>query len=220
MSDLGATRGISLETGWELHPKPIQASIAKLATDSDPHWISYQTPYHPESWRRVQSYVKFYVPYEMQDRGIRDHWIRPSDPRTKWTNESLGFAIDICFPMLDNFFPEKSIGHHAAVVAAGLKQKKDRENGTLGGEAIDESSGFYDTPATYMSLNVTVEMHKRLPVGGVDWLFLRGRARHAKNGRLNLEVILLDETGDLVALSNQLCQIIDLRRASKKKPKL
>lgn len=220
MTDLSATRGLSLDAGWKLTPEPIPASIPQLATDSDPNWISYQCPYHPDSWRRVQSYLKFHVPYELQHQSFRDHWLRPSDPTTKWTNDSIGFLVDISFPILDNFFPEIASGRHGEVVAAGLKQKEERKQGTLGHEDFDESSGSYSTPAFYMSLNVSVEMHKRLPEEGVDWIFLRTRAREIRNGRMNLDVVLLDEEGDVVALSNQLCQVVDLRRASKEKPML
>lgn len=221
LTDLSPTKGLTLETNWQLDPKPIPVSIPKLSADEDPCWVSILTPYHSESWRRVQSYVKFHVPFEMQDKSIRDHWIRHSDLKTKWTNETLGFVIDICYPMLDNFFPENSIGNHDACVAEGLKQSNERENGTtVDIKDLDESSGLYDTPATYMSLNISFDVHKKLPVGGVDWLFLRGRARQINSGRLSLEVTVLDEGGELVALGSHLCQIIDLRRASKTKAML
>lgn len=212
------SRGFSFTTSWKLDPPPIQASVSALAKDNDPRWISYQTPYHPESFRRVQSYLKYFVPYEMQEPSIRDQWITWSNPQTTFTNETLGFVLDISFPILDNFYPEVSTGGQAATVAAGLEQKREREAGIT--KVIDASSGSYRAPAMITSLSTSIEIKKLLPPEGTKWLFLRAQAKEIKNGRMSMEVLVFDEHMELVALSQQLCPIIDLTRAMKNKQKL
>lgn len=212
------SQGFSFVTSWKLDPPPTEASVSALANDADPRWISYQTPYHPESFRRVQSYLKFFVPYDLQDPSIRDQWITPSNPQTTFTNETLGFVLDISFPILDNFYPEKSSGGQAATVIAGLEQKKQRESGIT--KVIDASSGSYRAPAMITSLATSIEIKKLLPLGGTKWLFMRAQAKQIKDGRMSMEVMVFDEGMELVALSQQLCPIIDLSRAMENKQKL
>lgn len=47
-----------------------------------------------------------------------------------------------------------------------------------------------------------IEFKKLLPPQGVDWLFVRARAKQIKDGRMDVEVTILDEESELVALSN------------------
>lgn len=52
----------------------------------------------------------------------------------------------------------------------------------------------------YPTLLLNLDMKKALPDEGVEWLFARVRSKRIKNGRFDLEVIILDEEGDVVAL--------------------
>ena len=217
MGTLEIPQGLTVKTRWRLEPEPTKASLPAMTLDQDPRWVSYQTPYHPKGFRMVHAYVRFFFPVELQDPSISDQWLRPSDPGTKFTNETLGFISDIGIPMLDNYFPESSSGDHPKVIAACRKQKEDLAKGTVN---LDESSGAYETKVLCMSLALSLEIKKQLPPGGVDWLFLRAQAKHIQDDRLSLDATILDEHGDVVALSNQLCQIVDFRRAKRNKQKL
>ena len=48
---------------------------------------------------------------------------------------------------------------------------------------------------------MTLDVKKNLPASGVRWLFLRARTLEIRNGRLDVEVTILDEKRKLVALS-------------------
>lgn len=220
MSNLAKSQGFSFETGWTLKPAPVAADISRLADseDGDPHWVSCQTPYHPESFRRVQAYLKFFVPCDLQNVGYREQWITPSDPRNSFTDETLPFVAELSLPILDNFYPEVSTGSQTATVAAGLQQRRDREEGIE--RVVDAASGAYKAPAMIISLSFNIEIKKPLPSGGVKWLFMRAFAKQIKDGRLSMEVVILDEHLDLVALSQQLCPIIDLKRQTVNKQRL
>lgn len=218
MANLQVSRGLSFESGWKLDPPTIEASISSLAADCDPRWVSYQTPYHPESFRRVQSYVKFYVPYKLQQSHIRDHWITPADSGVSFTTEMLGFLLDLSLPIIDNYLPNESTGGQMASIAAGLEQKKDREAGIA--KVIDPSSGAFESPAVYLSLSTTMEIKKTLPARGVKWLFMRAYAKEIKNGRMSMEVVIVDESLELVALSQQLCPLVELSRMKTSKERL
>ena len=59
-----------------------------------------------------------------------------------------------------------------------------------------------------MSLSVGFEMKKVLPPGGVPWLFLRAQIKKILNGRLDAEILVLDEKLELVAVSHQINRIV------------
>ncbi|KAI9654964.1 MAG: hypothetical protein M1821_005717 [Bathelium mastoideum] len=216
MINLQVTAGVSFRTSWTLMPAPIPASVVKLSQDADPNWISYQCPYIPTSFRRIQSYIKFFVPYTLQDRSFLDQWMTPSDSSAMFTNDDIGFVTDISFPILDNFFPGNCTGSHANTVSVALQQKHDRENGTV--RYIE--SGSYESQGMVISLATNIEIKKRLPAEGVKWLFMRAQAKEIKHGRQSMEIILLDAEGDLVALSSQILPIITLERQKRDKQKI
>ncbi|TGO88171.1 hypothetical protein BPOR_0178g00010 [Botrytis porri] len=85
---------------------------------------------------------------------------------------------------------------------------------------VNEDSGSYRAPAMITSLATSVEIKQLLPPGGTKWLFRRARAKEVQDGRLSMEVMVFDEGMELVALSQQLCPIIDLSRAMANKQKL
>ncbi|THV44658.1 hypothetical protein BGAL_0599g00050 [Botrytis galanthina] len=109
-------------------------------------------------------------------------------------------------------------GGQAATVQAGLEQKREREMGVA--KIVDAESGSYRAPAMIASLATSIEIKKLLPPGGTKWLFMRAQAKEIKNGRLSMEVMVFDEGMELVALSQQLCPIIELSRAMANKQKL
>jgi N-methylhydantoinase B/oxoprolinase/acetone carboxylase alpha subunit len=55
---------------------------------------------------------------------------------------------------------------------------------------------------------LNLEVKKALPEEGVEWLQLRIQSKQIKNGRFDLEVLILDQEGDLVALSNHVNLIL------------
>ena len=64
----------------------------------------------------------------------------------------------------------------------------------------------------YPTLLLNLEIKKGLPPYGREWLFVRVRAKRIKNGRLDLEVVILDEEGDIVALSHHVSFILGAER--------
>ena len=53
---------------------------------------------------------------------------------------------------------------------------------------------------------------KELPVGGTEWLHIRSSAKRIKNGRLDTEVIVMDEAGDVVCLSRHVAMVVEASR--------
>ncbi|MCJ1463376.1 hypothetical protein MMC07_001983 [Pseudocyphellaria aurata] len=69
----------------------------------------------------------------------------------------------------------------------------------------------------YPTLHLSLEIKKALPSEGVQWLFSRVRAKQIKNGRFDLEVVILDEKADIVALSHHVAMIVPADRNTAKR---
>jgi hypothetical protein len=72
----------------------------------------------------------------------------------------------------------------------------------------DQSQG----PFWYPTLLLNLDIKKALPVEGVKWLQIRVQMKSIKNGRMDLEVFVHDEEGDLVALSHHVGFVLDASR--------
>lgn len=67
----------------------------------------------------------------------------------------------------------------------------------------------------FPTLVLNIEFKKLLPPEGVEWLFVRVRPKQIRNGRMDLEVVVLDEEGDIVALSWHVALIVGGERNSR-----
>ena len=71
-----------------------------------------------------------------------------------------------------------------------------------------KDAGKTKSPAArfwYPTLLLNMEVKKSLGSEGVRWLFLRVVTKKVEKGRYDLDVVVLDERGELVALSNHVC---------------
>ena len=215
MSDLSSAGQITVDTGWQLSPPPVPASIQSLEADCDPDWISYLTPFSPTSMRRPQSYVKYYLPVKSRSRNTIDQWVTPgwqekSSPKgAVWTNELIHFVVDNCLPLLNDLMnTSKTNELYDAIVEAGQEQRQARRQGKddrIWGRGLTDSDM---SPWIISTIAITTEVKKLLPEEGTRWLFMRVTAKGLSNDRMDHEIILMDEKGELVALSHQLVQVV------------
>ncbi|KAF1971204.1 hypothetical protein BU23DRAFT_556217 [Bimuria novae-zelandiae CBS 107.79] len=75
-------------------------------------------------------------------------------------------------------------------------------------EFRDKSQG----PFWYPTLLLNLDVKKTLPPEGVEWLAVRVESKKIKNGRIDLDVHVHDDTGDLVALSHHVGLVVDASR--------
>lgn len=64
----------------------------------------------------------------------------------------------------------------------------------------------------YPTVLLNIDFKKPLPEEGVEWLFVRVDTKQIKNGRMDLEVVILDEGGDIVALSQHVALAVGSER--------
>lgn len=64
----------------------------------------------------------------------------------------------------------------------------------------------------YPTVLLNIDFKKALPDEGVEWLFLRVRAKRIQNGRMDYEIVVLDEARDVIAVSNHINLILGTDR--------
>lgn len=128
-----------------------------------------------------------------------DEWICFSQPGEKFKQESLGFVVDQ-FPQIVEIYP-------GTLPASSTPATNNLEKAADGGWKKET-----EKPNWYPTVLLNLDVKKALPEEGVEWLFVRVRAKKIENGRMDLEVVVLDEGGALVAVSNHVCLILSAER--------
>lgn len=202
---LDAEQGITLSTQWTLpHPPPPVTDMAKLQLDQDPDWFSPQVQFTVRN--RQYKHLEFYVPRKLGYNPVRssmDLWCRHLNGEP-FTPASLAYLIDSCQVLLiESYRPPSS-------------SNNDNDDAT----GPDSNGGFtYDSRFWYPTLTMDLDVKKKLPPGGVQWLRQRVESKMIGSGRFDVEVLLFDEDGDLVALSHQVAMIVDFDRNKKGRDK-
>ncbi|KAK5988496.1 hypothetical protein PT974_09979 [Cladobotryum mycophilum] len=220
---------LSLETKWQLSPPPHPVDLSKLESDSDPDWVSYQTAFYPDGFRRSDSYVKSFIPKTWpSDITHVEQWVVPGwdclplgscaaekeEDKARWTNEMIQFVLDCSLPVEQNYYPLKPgqhppMGSVASTLSFAAIQKKAREEGKPDWRALEyDGSKVAQKHGIPGTLVMATEIKKKLPPEGVRWLYLRTAVKSVMNGRVNREALLFDEAMELVAISNHIVQII------------
>ncbi|KAF2441039.1 hypothetical protein P171DRAFT_456952 [Karstenula rhodostoma CBS 690.94] len=85
---------------------------------------------------------------------------------------------------------------------------------------IENYRGHGQGPFWYPTLLLNLDVKKSLPPEGVKWLAIRVQTKKVMNGRMDLEVHVHDEQGDLVATSHHVAFVLDVARntAARSKP--
>ena len=190
-SNIAAETGVTFDTNYDLSPPAPPVNLPLLRQDNDKNWAR-QIAMPFASFRKASQKVQFHFPRQGQLlRSIGDEWLCFSNGE-KFTNESLGYLADT-FPMPVEQFLEDKNPYDVT---------------------YSDNPSARRRPARYWypTLVLNLEIKKSLPEEGVEWLFGRVRAKQIKNGRMDLEVIIMDEGGEIVALSNHVCLVLGSER--------
>lgn len=192
--------GVSLNTSFTLLPAPATtpSSLDRMRQGNDPEWCLYPVPAHHRAMSQPAFRVlEYYSPRAEAAAGpagasgILDRWIRfPTGER--FTDASLGFVADAWPIIVESYRPKPPLTDD---------------------ETEESQTPFpWDSLFWYPTLNMSIEIKKRLPAEGLEWLFIRVRTKQIRNGRMDMEVVVLDETGDIVALASHVNLVLGLAR--------
>jgi len=188
--NIAAESGISLPTAWKLEPSPPPVDLQKLSLDKDQNWgLMKDMPF--AKFRKAGNKVEMYLPRKGQNpRSITEEWIRLSSGEN-WTNESLGFLSDMWPSIVESLYHDEN----------------PYDLAKSGPKSANPTARFW-----YPTLVLNLDIKKALPEEGVEWLFARASAKQVKNGRFDLEVVICDAGGELVALSHHCCLMLGADR--------
>ncbi|KAF2663124.1 hypothetical protein BT63DRAFT_130312 [Microthyrium microscopicum] len=189
MSNLATEQGVTFPTNWELNPPRVPADVERLNDGADEAWVEQKTMPFAE-FRRASSRVRFFFPRTGQVlRSVCDQWVCFRDG-SRFTTESLGFVADM-FPQVVESYREEDDPYHVA------PEKNKKEMGAR----------FW-----YPTVVLNLDVKKALPEEGVEWLFCRIRSKSINNGRLDIEVVIMDRDGGIVALSHHVTLVLGAAR--------
>lgn len=190
-SNIATEEGVSFSTAWKLQPAPPPADLSKFDSDEDAHWGERkQWPF--ADFRKATLNVRSWFPRAGQPAaGLVDEWLSLKNGEN-WTNESLGSVVDT-FPQVIETY-----------VMGDDPYSIDNEKNTA---SKSGTAGFW-----YPTVLLNLDVKKALPQDGVKYLHVRLQAKQIKNGRFDLEIVVTDEVGDLVALSHHVCFAVSAAR--------
>ena len=188
-SDMLSESGVTFTTNYSLNPAPLPVDLKLLKADKDLNWgRQLEMPF--ASFRKATRKAEFYFPKVGQrKKGSADEWIRLASGEN-WTNASLGYVADM-WPMPVETFVNSSNPYD-------VEPQKERKR---------PAAKFW-----YPTLLLNLDVKKALPEEGVEWLFARVETKQVKNGRMDLDVVILDEGGDIVALSQHVALVVGFDR--------
>jgi len=194
-SNIATEEGVSFDTAWGLQSPPPKADLSKFDGDEDPNWGERKRwPF--ADFRKATLNVRSWFPRAGQpSAGVIDEWLSLKNGEN-WTNESLGSVVDTFPQVIETYI----LGDDPYSI--------DSEQSSVSREGRKNSEVGLWYPTVLLNLDVK----KALPKEGVKYLHVRLQAKQIKNGRFDLEIVVLDEGGDLVALSHHVCFAVSAAR--------
>ncbi|KAL2064737.1 hypothetical protein VTL71DRAFT_3875 [Oculimacula yallundae] len=210
-SNMSLESGISIPTNYTLRPPPPPAptSFPLLSQNRDPNWANAGEMPHAE-FRKATRKTEFYLPRPAlqeekkggggqevereKEKGYTDQWMRLKSGE-KWTDEMLGYVVDMFMMPVEKYIRLSLLAPSPSSTASTSPAKSK------------PTAKFW-----YPTVLLNLDIKKPLPSGGAEWLFTRTSAKVVKNGRMDLEVVVLDQGGEVVALSHHVALAVPAER--------
>ncbi|ROT42611.1 hypothetical protein SODALDRAFT_326769 [Sodiomyces alkalinus F11] len=188
-------QGLSLSTGWEMQPPAAPVDFDKLRAGKDPRWTQRSRLATGSSsgamrdFSRASLQFQYYFPSEPGRRGEEDVWLRFASGEN-FTDTAIPLVADALPYIIEAWRPHE-----------------------------DEKQTPFRTAEMwwYPTLSFSLDVKKALPGEGSEWLFMRCFTRSIKNGRLDLQSIILDQHGELVALAHHVNLVVPASRNLQKR---
>ncbi|GKZ24478.1 hypothetical protein AbraIFM66951_010702 [Aspergillus brasiliensis] len=142
---------------------------------------------------------------------VVDQWAQfaPGGTLARWSNEAVVYFADIFLAGLDRMGAMETMRAARAAAAVG-GQDADGADGEGGEKKVTTGEGLVQF--WYPTVTMNIDLKTRLPPDGVEWLHSRVVTRMLRGGRADLDVVMLDQQGQLIALSTQVALVVDPSR--------
>lgn len=232
-ANLASESGVSLPTNFALTPPPISrggGSAAALRANTDPHWVLQPPP--RDAWRHALRQVHIYIPRAKVPVAAAtvDEWICLVSGE-RFTQESLGFVCDT-FPLVPHAYGLKEMPEELEKLTTTRSDPSPPlppppssslpsppppppphapppPSSSLPAAAAPTAKPNLNLANLWFpTLVLNLEIKKLLPPAGVEWLFVRVRPKQIRNGRMDLEIVVMDEENEIVALSSHVALLV------------
>jgi hypothetical protein len=202
--DATANRGVTVDIEFKLTPLPEPVDLSQLDTNSDANWTIYHIPYTKTGQGLPLAHWNLgFANAGVTNPRVHDMWMTLHDSSKRITTVMLPLMADTYLRMVDNFIPNSDFSYEACV-----KRAQKSVNGDIREEDLNNAVTRYWTAT--QSLNV--DIIKQLPEEGVKWILMRAEAKAVQNGRLVVEMTLMDEQMSLVAYAKGVDMLIPAQR--------
>ncbi|KAJ0413197.1 thioesterase-like superfamily-domain-containing protein [Aspergillus carlsbadensis] len=216
-----AEEGPAVTGSWDLSPAPPPGSLpgglidfkVLEETGIDGEWKAgpVATPtLHAAKHLQAYSPASILRPKTVAERAAQvvDQWSRfaPGGAPARWSNEAVVYLADIFPAALDRLGALQTIETHRATGGG------DR---TAAGDGSKLATGEGLVQFWYPTVTMNIDLKRRLPREGVEWLHSRVVTRMLRGSRADLEVLIIDQAGGLVATSTQVALVVDPARNGK-----
>ncbi|KAL2046063.1 hypothetical protein N7G274_001510 [Stereocaulon virgatum] len=223
-SNLHTETGVSLPTNYTLTPPPPPlSSTDALERDDDPNWTYFEKPF--TNFRKAGRHISSYLPRKRQtvvegeggggeeeEQAIIDQWLHLTNSQ-KFTQESLGCVAD-SFPQITEtvYTPSDLDSASASTKSKSQSQSHSQLQPPFKTPPSSPQDKSHWAKHWYPTVTLNMDFKKALPDEGVEWLFSRVRSKAIRNGRMDLEVEIWDEGGQVVALCTHVALIVGAER--------
>ncbi|KAJ5465268.1 uncharacterized protein N7458_000954 [Penicillium daleae] len=205
-----AEGGPSIAGPWSLYPPPAPGSLADgsinfpalLEDCADGQWMRHTFSPVLKATKQLEIYgPRSQHPATLGSRMKRavDQWARfcPEGQTTaRWSNEAVMFLVDM-FPAASDRMCAMEISRLSSL-------------GLLGDTGMKVRS--FEKVFWYPTVTMTIDLKRRLPPEGVEWLHSRVTTKMVRGSRGDLDVVVLDQRGEIVALATQVALVVDASR--------
>jgi len=187
-SNMTLESGVSFSTNYQLNPPPLPVDLDRLKQDNDEQWARQGDMPFAE-FRKASTKVQFHFPRKGQAmKSVADEWIRLKSGE-RWKTEMIGYLCDM-WPM-----PVEAFIHEENPYAFHTQKGQPKP------------AEFW-----YPTVLLNLDFKKTLPEEGVEWLFVRVAVKQIRNGRMDLDILIQDEGGEIVALSHHVALVVSSKR--------
>jgi hypothetical protein len=200
ISDDPSETGVSVQSSWQLNPTAPGWDGPPSDSQGSTRWkrVAIDNPEFSPAVTLVEIFSP--TPHREETKtGTVEQWARlkPGGQEGRWTGEALAYLTDI-FPL-------------------ALYSLQDVANAELAkAEKLEGGGAWKPVPFWFPTVTLNIDFKKALPREGVEWLYSRITMKAVRNGRTDIDVLIMDEAGDIVALSTHVGLVVGMSRNSTK----
>ncbi|KAL4869928.1 hypothetical protein BDV12DRAFT_167092 [Aspergillus spectabilis] len=207
--------GPSATGPWGLYPPPPRGSqddgsinFPALARNSrDGEWRRYSYPAWATALRQLEVYgpgPQALATVEDRKRRVVDQWVRfcPCGKVGRWTNEAVILLMEV-YPVASDRMGALELSR-----LSSLGRVRDTAVESLPAEQL------FRCP----TITMTLDLKTRLPPEGVEWLYTRVTNKMLRGGRGDVDLVAVDQQGELIALCAQTALMVDVNRRFARQP--